>query len=307
MGKYQCSNEHRSRVEALQDLFAERHRFSKDLIERTQSLFGPKWTADFNNVMTALFSDEESLALAAKGYSAFALNSMRLQKAFEITQEYPIKSYAAAAKEVYFNEAYMEQKYLPGLLLSHFLWPHHYQQLQFFDAAFLDPISRSEFAEFAEIGIGTALYSRRILENVPEAVGVGYDISPSSCRYAERHVSSVGALARYEVSCQDILEKPIKPVSWLVCVEVLEHLENPLEFLVALRIALRPNGKAFITAAVNAAHADHIYLYRDAQQVEHQLQEAGFVVEQAFSARAFAPPASGVAVPEAAAFVVYPA
>jgi hypothetical protein len=36
-----------------------------------------------------------------------------------------------------------------------------------------------------------------------------------------------------------------------------------------------------------------------------QLQQAGFAIEQSFSATAFAPSAPGVPVPEAAAFVLY--
>ena len=294
-----------SRVEALRRVFAERHRLSGALIERAQQAFGASWTADFDRMLGSLFAGDESLALAAKGYSSFAFDSMRRQKAFEASREYVNKTYAQAASEVYFNEQHMASEYLPGLLLSHFLWPHHYRQIQFFDTAFAEPMSRSHSAEFAEVGIGTALYSRRILEQVSASHGTGYDISPSSCRYAEQHVSAVGAAQRYEVRCQDILEHPMAPVPWLVCVEVLEHLEDPVGFLRALHAALQPGGKAFITAAVNAAHADHIYLYRDAQAVALQLQQAGFAIEQSFSATAFAPSAPGVPVPEAAAFVVY--
>lgn len=294
-----------SRVEALRRVFAERHRLSGALIERAQQAFGASWTADFDRMLGSLFADDESLALAAKGYSSFAFDSMRRQKAFEVSREYPNKTYAQAASEVYFNEQHMASEYLPGLLLSHFLWPHHYRQIQFFDTAFVEPLSRSQSAEFAEVGIGTALYSRRILEQVSVSHGTGYDISPSSCRYAEQHVRAVGAAARYQVRCQDILEHPIEPVPWLVCVEVLEHLEDPVGFLRALHAALRPGGKAFITAAVNAAHADHIYLYRESHEVAQQLQQAGFAIEQSFSATAFAPSAPGVPVPEAAAFVVY--
>lgn len=293
-------------VEALRRAIAENHRFSRGLIERAEATFGADWVDDFEKLLAPLFPTEADLATAARGYSAFAFDSMRQQKAFEESRQYKNKSYAEVAEEIYLNEQHMLSEYLPGLLLSHFLWPHHYRQIQFFDAAFLAPIRRSDRPEFAEVGIGTAVFSRRILELVPNARGHGYDISPSSCRYAQAHVAAIGAAKRYEVNCQDILVQAITPVPWLVCVEVLEHLENPLEFLRALRAALVPGGRAFITAAVNAAHADHIYLYRSAHEVEQQLVEAGFAIEQGFSASAFAPPETGVPVPVAAAFVVYP-
>ncbi|NUZ08198.1 class I SAM-dependent methyltransferase [Schlegelella sp. ID0723] len=294
-------------MQSLRDVFATRHRFSKGLVERAQAAFGPAWSRDFESMLVSLFPGDDRLGAAARGYAAFAFDSMRRQKAFEAEREYPNKTYADAAREVYFNEEHMEREYLPGLLLSHFLWPHHYRQIQFFDTAFLSGLQRAESATFAEVGIGTALFSRRILERTPSARGDGYDISPSSCRYAEQHVAAIGAADRYVVHCQDILETPMTPVPWLVCVEVLEHLEDPVGFLRALRSALQPGGKAFITAAINAAHSDHIYLYRSAAEVEQDLERAGFTIEQSFAATAFAPPAPGVPVPVAAAFVAYAA
>jgi 2-polyprenyl-3-methyl-5-hydroxy-6-metoxy-1,4-benzoquinol methylase len=101
------------------------------------------------------------------------------------------------------------------------------------------------------------------------------------------------------------VEPPERLADWLVCVEVLEHLEDPVAFLRGLRAAMAPGAKAFITAAINAAHADHIYLYRSADDVLAHLIEAGFTLEQSFVGAAYKPSAPGVPVPEAAAFIVY--
>jgi hypothetical protein len=68
---------------------------------------------------------------------------------------------------------------------------------------------------------------------------------------------------------------------------------------------MAPGAKAFITAALNAAHADHIYLYRTPEAVLAHLVEAGFTLEQSFVGAAYKPSAPGVPVPLAAAFVVY--
>ena len=292
------------RVEALRQILTQNHRFSKGLIERGYATFGSIWAQEFNRMLQSLFPDDESLSSAAKGYAAFAFDSMRHQKAFERDRSYPHKTYEEVANQVYFNEEHMEKEYLPGLLLSHYLWPHHYRQLQFFNNNFVLPLSMSDQKSFIEVGIGTTLYSRIVLENVPDSAGVGYDISPSSCRYAERHVKAISAECRYQVCEQDIVAQPIDQVPWIICVEVLEHLEDPVEFLVTLRKTLRRGGHAFITAAINSGHADHIYLYRSPQDVALHLNEAGFHIEQGFSDTAFPPPAPGVPVPEAAAFVV---
>lgn len=289
----------------LQALFDQKHRVSRALIGRAKAIFGPQWEDDFEAVIDSLCADDASLEAAIRGYAAFSLDSMRRQKLFEQTRAYPNKTYAEAAREVYLNETYMMREYLPGLLLSHFLWPHHYRQLQFFDAAFMTPMSLSEHAHFAEVGVGTAVYSRRILSRLPYASGLGFDISPSSCAFAVRHLCAAGLGDRFNMCQQDILHDPINPVPWLVCVEVLEHLEQPVDFLYCLRRSLTEGGKAFITAALNAAHADHIYLYRDAGEVWSHLEKAGFRLEQSFVAAAYAPPHPGVPVPMAAAFVVH--
>jgi hypothetical protein len=75
-------------------------------------------------------------------------------------------------------------------------------------------------------------------------------------------------------------------------------------FLAALRGVLRPGGTGFITAALNAPNADHIYLYRTAEEVKTQLLGAGFAVQQYFCALAGAPKHPETPVAEVAAFIV---
>src|SRR5207248_1720568 len=139
----------------------------------------------------------------------------------------------------------------------HYLWPHHYHQSRFFDMAFVAPLQRQAAVRFAEVGIGTGLYSRRLLQQVPDARGIGFDISPSSQAFTQVHLDAFGLGNRYDVVLRDVVAEPMTPCEWLVCVEVLEHLEDPVAFLRTLRAALLPGGRAFITAALNAPHVDH--------------------------------------------------
>ena len=57
---------------------------------------------------------------------------------------------------------------------------------------------------------------------------------------------------------------------------MLEHLENPAEFCTWLYAMVRPGGHAYITAALNAAHSDHIYLFHTPAELEDMLRAAGF-------------------------------
>jgi SAM-dependent methyltransferase len=283
-----------------------KHSFAAGSIDRCVALFGETWATEFEQVVGALFPKPEALVAATKGYATFAMQSMRLQAVFERELKYKVKTYDQAATEVYFNEQLMMQEYLPGLLLSHFLWPHHYRQLQFFESAFVQAMRVTDATSFMEVGIGTGLYSSLLLRKLPQVKGVGLDISPSSKAFTEAQISALNLSDRYHVELRDATITPIEPrASWLVCVEVLEHLDDPVDFLRGLRRNMAPGARAFITAAVNAAHADHIYLYRNASEVLSHLDEAGFTLDQYFVGAAYKPASPGVPVPEAAAFIVY--
>jgi 2-polyprenyl-3-methyl-5-hydroxy-6-metoxy-1,4-benzoquinol methylase len=290
----------------MTDALRTNHRFAADIVDRCAALFGARWADEFELVVGALFPTPEAVTAAVKGYAAFAMQSMRLQAAFERERRYKSKTYDQAAGEVYFNEQHMMEEYLPGLLLSHFLWPHHYRQIQFFDSAFVNAMRVAGASSFVEVGIGTGLYSGVLLRRLPQVRGTGFDISPHSLRFAAAQLDALGVGNRYEVELRDVTAEPTEPrAEWLVCVEVLEHLEDPVAFLRGLRATMAPGAKAFITAALNAAHADHIYLYRTAEDVLAHLSEAGFTLEQSFLGAAYRPSAPGVPVPLAAAFIVY--
>jgi hypothetical protein len=71
-----------------------------------------------------------------------------------------------------------------------------------------------------------------------------------------------------------------------------------------LRESLLPGGRAFITAALNSAHIDHIYLYESPEEVHEHLKSAGFALEQAFVGAPYPPATPDTPVPAVAAFVV---
>jgi 2-polyprenyl-3-methyl-5-hydroxy-6-metoxy-1,4-benzoquinol methylase len=280
----------------------EHARFSRGAVERGIELFGAWWMSEVDDLLSRLYPDADSLVAAVRGYAAFAMDGMRRQMRFERELVYPQRTYDEARAEVYDNLAYMHREYLPGLLLSHLLWPHHVRMLRFFRSAFVgaDGLSRHQFVE---VGVGTGIYSRMTLQDTAWT-GTGLDISPASLEYAERHIRAFDVSDRYRTAAADVITTDLGVFDRVICVEVLEHLDDPSAMLGALRRTLRPGGRGFITAAVNAANADHIHLYRHPIEVEGQLRDAGFHVEEAFSASAYPPPRPGVPVPVAAAFVV---
>ena len=292
-------------VARLEAYLAEQYPFMAGGVGSGRNDFGAVWEARFEETLAALVPGEEALRQAVDGYVEFALDALRLHRRFEKNPVYDAKTYEEAAREVYHNPDYMSRLYLPGILLSHFLWPHHYRQRVFFESTFLDDMRRAGATRFFDVGIGSGYYSRLMLMALPKATGRGFDVSESSRAYTERQLRAFGVGDRYQITLGDITaSKPDQTAHWLISVEVLEHLEDPLAFLRALRNLLTPGGKAFITAALDAPNADHIFLYRRPEEVEAQLVEADFAVEQYHLGAAYRARHKGVPVPLIAAFIV---
>ena len=258
---------------------------------RQRELFGAEWDWEFEELLRVFAgTDEQKLQVAVEGYVEFALDGMRLQKRFEKTCQYDNKSYGQAAEEVYHNEEYMFSYYLPGILLSHYLWPHHYRQLRFFRTAFLPRILSRPVQEFCDIGVGTGFYSRQLLAASAVMRGWAFDISEPALEYSKRHLAAFGVIDRWNPEIRDIIANPPSRMwDFLLSVEVLEHLTDPVMFLKAFRAMLSPGGFAFVSAAVTAANRDHIYLYKSADDVLVHLEEAGLKIVEWQQDRAYEP------------------
>lgn len=291
----------------LKELFKylEKYPFMQKGINKIYHQFGNVWAKEFNNTLTTLFENHAKFESAIEGYVSFALESMKLQKHFEAELEYRHKSFDEVAASVYYDKSYMENKYLPGLLLSHYLWVHHYRQKLFFENCFLPEIKLIKPSFFYDVGVGTGFYSRLMLQHCPDIIGKGFDISESSRFFALNQVNRFNFRGRYQIQLKNILtEPPQETAKCIISVEVLEHLEDPLLFLNALCNLLSKGGKAFVTAALNAASEDHIYLYRRAEEVCAQCVQAGFYVEQYQFCSAYTPIKFDIPVPEVIALIL---
>ena len=287
----------------LRDELSLQFPYFASIVSRQYSIFGQEWCSLFEDELRHFFGkDREKLARAVRGYGKFALDSMKLQVKFQKTGHYENKTYAEAASEVYQNKEYMFGLYLPGILLSHYLWKHHFLQHKFFLEKFL-PLLPKE-GVFYDIGVGTGFYSKELLKR-SSLRGEGFDLSPFALEHTANLIAAYGFDGRYQCNLRDIIAHPApSPADCLINIEVLEHLEDPLTFLKALAGMLRSGGIGLISAAVNAPNADHIYLYRSADEVAEQLQEAGFIVTDRCVENAYEPRTADEIVPVNAGFVV---
>jgi 2-polyprenyl-3-methyl-5-hydroxy-6-metoxy-1,4-benzoquinol methylase len=284
--------------------FEEAGMFEKTFM-KVESDFGQLWIDEFNEHLGKLFGkDELAYKNAALGYSKFAIDSIRLQRIFNKKRKYEDVTYEEACEKVYMNENYMMELYLPGIFISSFLWRHHYKQLLFYKNKFLPLLDKMEDKRFYDVGTGTGFYSVQIFRHDKNFKGNGIDISPHSRQFTKKHVTAWGFDSNFTSMNLNIIGADIEPAPCIQAIEVLEHLSDPQLFLNNLRKLLKPNGYGFITAALTAPNADHIYLYWDSDDVIKQLVSAGFKIEDYIEEIGYEPRKPGELVPKLAAFIV---
>ncbi len=190
------------------------------------------------------------------------------------TGSYANSSYEAVDKAIYSNPEIMDY-HMHGLVLAQFLWPDQFERYCFF-RDFFD--SGVPVQNYLEIGGGHGLYvmaARQMLGVDTRMVVV--DISQSSLDLAQ----GILADSSIEFIHSDLFkfDTPTK-FDFITMGEVLEHVEDPHRMLEHLKSLLAPGGRIFLTTPANAPMIDHIYLFRDEDEIRALLHDTGFVIER---------------------------
>ncbi len=191
------------------------------------------------------------------------------------TGEYTSKSFEEVNNRVYNNPEVMEY-YMHGLLMSQFLWTHHYDILLYFNKV----ISRNNngIFRYLEVGGGHGLYISEAIKIIGQKSKFDLvDISSSSLEIAKKMIGN----EQVNYYLTDIFKYfPEKKYDFITMGEVLEHVEDPVSLLKKLKSLLSDNGKLFITTPTNAPAIDHIFLFKNADEIRKIIAEAEFIVEE---------------------------
>jgi 2-polyprenyl-3-methyl-5-hydroxy-6-metoxy-1,4-benzoquinol methylase len=193
---------------------------------------------------------------------------------FMQTGEYTSKSFEEVNQRVY-NDPNVMEYYMHGLLLSQFLWTHHYDITKYFTATITN--NKNQIKNYLEVGGGHGMYISDAISIIgPDTNYDLADISPSSIDIAKRMINN----PKVNYNLIDIFEYfPSHKYDFITMGEVLEHVEDPVALLEKLHSLLADNGKVFVTTPTNAPAIDHIYLFKNADDIRGVISKAGFKIE----------------------------
>lgn len=189
------------------------------------------------------------------------------------TGEYTSKSFEEVNKRVYDNPQVMEY-YMHGLLLSQFLWKQHYNVLLWFHKIIKQNCQNIKY--YLEVGGGHGLYISEALKLIGESIKYDLvDISKTSLDMAKKMISN----EMVTPTLTDIFDySPQVKYDFITMGEVLEHVEDPVQLLKKVHTLLSDTGKLVITTPTNAPAIDHIYLFKDADDIREVVYESGFQI-----------------------------
>jgi len=193
---------------------------------------------------------------------------------FVKTGQYSNSSFEDVNERVYNNPELMTG-YLHGLILRQFLFPQNYKILMFFNSIIKK--NENNITDYLEIGGGHGLFLSEALSILNSDVNYTLiDISKSALDFSRAFIDS----PKVTYIASDVFKyKSRVRYDFITMGEVLEHVENPVELLKAVKQLLKKEGKLFITTVTNAPAIDHVYLFRNAREIREVIVKAGFSIK----------------------------
>jgi len=189
------------------------------------------------------------------------------------TNKYRNTSFNEVNQAMYNNPDVMVS-HMHGLLLSQFLWQHHYAVYQYFKTTIQQflPVE-----SYLEIGAGHGLYFEAAMEKIGEnCTFEALDISESSLELTKSLIKSEKVVYHLK-NVFDYTDEDEKK-DFITMGEVLEHVEDPLSLLNKIKSLIKPDGTIFITTPTNAPSMDHIYLFNTIQEIRDLIHQAGLEI-----------------------------
>jgi 2-polyprenyl-3-methyl-5-hydroxy-6-metoxy-1,4-benzoquinol methylase len=215
----------------------------------------------------------------ARGYDFICDIQKQEEIYFRRHDAYRLQTVAQAVAEVYGNREYM-RNYMRGLLLTQVFWSNHAAAMTFYLQDFLAHLPNGY--DLLEIGPGHGLLFSRAASDPRARSVTGWDLSPASVRETQQALQQLGVRRELKLEVRDLFDSAVVGAAFdaVVFSEVLEHLEEPVRALRAIRAVMRPGGRLYLNVPVNSPAPDHLFLLRSPEEVIDLVQAEGFAVER---------------------------
>jgi len=226
--------------------------------------------------------EPERFSEMVDSFAEISYDFLRLQARFNQTGKYARESAEGLVDDLYSDPEEMKS-YIEGLLMTYAMWPNHARILDFFKQNVLQGAAPG--SRFREIGVGHGLMASLIVQTVDDAEYLGIDLSPHTISYCEtalnadfEHDASERRWTFVEADATQVASEA-EPGHWVLCCEVLEHVDRPLDLLATCRSLVGEGGRGFLTTVANLEASDHVYLFDDADHIRSIIEEGGFTID----------------------------
>lgn len=222
------------------------------------------------------FHKEETHGLDA--FIKFSYEFLFQQTEFVKRGFYQNSSFKVVADTVYFDETIM-MPYMEGLLYSQIFWPNHYKIGRYF---LTHLASMKNVSLVMDVPIGAGIFVYYMIKHLSFKRLDAFDISSHAVDFSNIFLNkSSFQLDNVHISSRNVFDLTgEKEYDLIVCGELIEHLENPRDMLVKLKTLLNNEGVIFLTTAIFAAAADHIYLFNNLTEVRNMLNEEFEIISE---------------------------
>lgn len=245
--------------------------FSEKICYNAFLASGSDWNKYFKNVFNLLELD---------------IDFLKLQALLEKTGKYKYSSLNEVKKYAFGREK-EGADYIWGLYFSQIFWKTHRKVFDFFDKNFVKKSEKN--GNCLEIPSGSGIFLSHFLSDNKNWKGVAIDISQNAIMITKKILDLNGVTAgRTQVVKKDFLKfKSEKKFDKIICGEFLEHTEDPVKILLKIKSLLADNGEVFLTTVAWTAGIDHIYLYKNVEEIKKHVLESGFLPKKEIAINIF--------------------
>lgn len=208
-------------------------------------------------------------------YDKYYQNYLELQNSFTVTGKYKYSTYKELSKNL---ETDFHKNYIYVLLISFMTTSYRYDLMNFITDLIAKNLKNGN-EDGLEIGFGSGidlLFREKYFKKYEI-----FDINQYSKIIFELLFKNNNV---YSFSNTFYTFSDTEKFTFVQFIELLEHLENPSEYINSAYKVLKHGGSFVFTAAVNMANIDHIYHFHNVDSVRKMIDERKWEImaEEAF-------------------------